>query len=62
MWKISKNIVKSVRMGLNKNIYIHTVYGYAFDIQISTEDVMELFVCVEMNEVYSVHIHITPYI
>ena len=49
-------------MGLNTNIYIHTVYGYAFDIQISTEDVMELFVCVEMNEVYSVHIHITQYI
>ena len=29
-------------MGLNTNIYIHTVYGYAFDIQISMEDVMEL--------------------
>ena len=55
--------MKSVGMGLNTNIYIHTVYGYAFDIQISTEDVMELFVCVEMNEVlYSVHIHITQYI
>ena len=42
-----------------KYIYI---YGYAFDIQISMEDMMELFVCVEMNEVYTLYTHYTIYI